>query len=322
MNDYQESDNLTYVLNDDDLSEDAVFVTDLEISNEQSGFLSDGGTQERRVDPQSVCQEAGTTYAYLVAHSRVRASVKRPVRLCQFFTAPACLLALELNIIEPQYRNLRRFLRFKAMTVCLEFEDGDGDSDMGPDVIMFCPETFTGEPTSVEHNNSSTMRAAIGMSNAIPVGTTLGTERQHCTTFTESCRVEIGGEAILYGDRPTMVRWTVDEDAALRQGVPKKLRFAVAVTHVPGRTFKMSLAIKAHLGFIDLVQYPTRGKLPSMCITIDPAKLAREAVLDKHGKAHGRVWHCEKVDSQLSVADLIAKTNLEGADVGCTSQVE
>lgn len=315
-----ESDKSPNILYDDDLSEDAVFVTELEISEEPSGFLSDGGNEENPVDPQSICNETGTTYAYLVAHSRVRASLKRPVRLCKFSKAPACLFALEINVQEPQYRNLRRLLRFKAMTVCLEFEDGDGDCDKGPDVVMFCPETFRGEPTAVEHSNSSTMRASIGTPSTIPVGITLGTDAQHGTKFTKSCQVKIDGEAILDGDRPTIVQWTVEEDAALREGVPKKLKFAIAVTHLLNRAFKVKLDIQANLGFIDLVQYPTKGS-SSMCIKIDPARLAEQAAQDHHSEAHGQIWHCETVDSELSAADLIGKTNLKDPVVGCTSDI-
>ena len=318
INDLPEVDFSALGLYDDDLSEDAVLVTPLEISTGTSGHLSRGGgtRQDSVVDPGSTCEEEGETYANLIAHSRVRAALKRPLRLCKFFGAPACLMVLEIEMFDNEhYHQIRRLLRFKAVDVSVEFMDSGGLFKMTPEIVMFCPESFRGEPTEIKYTYSKTFGGSIETSGGLPAAAKVGIHRQHTTQFTERCSVSILGRTLRDGDKTTIVKWQIEEDAALRQGVPKQLRFAIAVTYPVERPFNVRLNFTANMGFND-IEFRVRKKQPAMSVKIDPAMLREQALNDEYGQKHGESWHCKADDSELTLINLEGKTNLKGSTVG------
>jgi len=316
ISDLQELDFSASGLYDDDLSEDAILVTPFEISTRTSGYLSSGGTNEDSVDPDSTCEEEGETYAYLIAHSRVRAALKRPLRLCKFSGAPACLMILEIEMFDSEhYRQIRRLLRFKAVDVSVELMDSGGLFKMTPEIVMFCPETFTGEPTVVKHTYAKTVGASIETSGGLPAGARVGIHRHHNIQFTEKCNVSILGRTLRDGDKTTIVKWQIEEDAALRQGVPKQLRFAIAVTYHIERAFSIKLNFTANLGFND-IEFRVKKKQPAMSVKVDPGMLREQALKDEHGPQHGQDWYCKADNSELTTMNLEAKTNLRGSSVG------
>ncbi|KAK2593624.1 hypothetical protein QQS21_008672 [Conoideocrella luteorostrata] len=303
-------------LYEDDLSEDTVLLVPFEIYNAASGYLSTGGDQDASVDPESTCKEEGETYANLIAHSRVRASLKRPLRLCNFFGAPACLMVLEIQTFDDEhYHRIRRLLRFKSVDVSVEFEDSGGRFKMAPEIVMFCPESFTGKSTEVKHEFSNTFGAGIGMMSGSLVEPVVNMRRQHNTQFIESCNVKVIGRTLRDGDKTTIVKWQVKEDAALRQGVPEQLRFAIAVTYNVERAFKMRFGFTANLGFND-VEFRVKKKATAMSVTIDPGKLKQQVLSDAHGQKHGEAWYCKEDDSELTPTSLEDRTNLRGSTVG------
>jgi hypothetical protein len=164
-------------LYDDDLSENAVLITPFEVSTGTSGKLSSGPSREKSVDPDSTCEEAGETYAQMISHSRVRAALKRPIRLHKFYGAPVCLVVLEIDTTRS--RQMRRLLRFKAIDITAKFEDSGGSFRSNPEIEMFCPEEYTGEPTIVKHAYSNTAGASIDISGGLPVGASVGIHRHH-----------------------------------------------------------------------------------------------------------------------------------------------
>lgn len=308
-------------LYDDDFSEDAVLLTPLEICQGTSGYLSSGGTQEEGVGPDSICEEVGETYANLIAHSRVRASLKRPLRLCKYFGAPACLMVLEIQISDTtQYRQIRRLLRFKSVDVTAEFEDADGEFEMTPEIVMFCPEAFTGNPTVVQHAISRNIGVRIGTPAGLGVEAAANMGGQHNTEFSQSCQVKILGGTVRNGDKAMIVKWQVKENTALRQGVPEHLKFVIAVRYHVQRAFTMRLNFTANLGFND-VEFRVRKKRAAMSIKIDLDKLKQQALADEHGQKHGEAWYCKEDDSELTPTTLEERTNLRGSTVGCTSDI-
>jgi hypothetical protein len=71
---------------DDDLSEEAILVTPFDVVPTSLGELSGGG--DEGVDPDSLCEEEGETYSYMIKNARVRAALKRPIRLLQVRRQP------------------------------------------------------------------------------------------------------------------------------------------------------------------------------------------------------------------------------------------
>lgn len=309
-------------LYDDDLSENAVLITPFEVSTGTSGKLSSGPSREKNVDPDSTCEEVGETYAEMISHSRIRAALKRPIRLHKFYGAPACLLVLEIGMYDTtQSRQMRRLLRFKAMDISAKFEDSGGLFRSDPEIVMFCPEEYTGEPTVVKHAYSNTAGASINMSGGLPIGARVGIHRHHNIQFTEKCNVSITGSTLRMGDKTTIVKWQLSEDRALRQGMPKQLRFAIAVSYPVARAFTMKLNFMANLGFND-VEFKVKNRQSVLAVKIDPGMLREQALNDEHGLKHGQALYCKTDDTELTPLDLEKRTNLRGATVGCTSDIE
>jgi hypothetical protein len=322
VSDLEELDFAASGLYDDDLSEDAVLITPFEVSTGTSGKLSSGASREKSVDPDSTCEEVGETYTQMISHSRVRAALKRPIRLRKFLGAPACLMVLEIVMDDTtRSRQMRRLLRFKAMDISAKFEDAGGLFGLDPEIVMFCPEEYKSEPTVVKHAYSNTAGASIDVSGGLPVGATVGIHRHHNIQFTEKCNVSIAGSTLRMGDKTTIVKWQLNEDRALRQGMPKQLRFAIAVSYPEERAFTMKLNFIANLGFND-VEFKVRNRQSVLAVKIDPGILREQALNDEHGLTHGQGWHCKTDDTELTALDLEKGTNLSGATVGCTSDVE
>jgi hypothetical protein len=306
---------------DDDLSEDSVLITPFEVSTGTLGELSRGSSKDETIDPNSTCddEEGDTSYAYLISHARVRAALKRPIRLCKFYGVPTCLMVLEIELFETKRtRQAPRLFRFKAVDVTVEFKDAAGMSKLGPEIVMFCPENYMGEPTVVTHSYSTTLGASIDASNALPVGPSVGLHRTHAEHFTKSCKSSITGRTLRMGSKTSIVRWEIKEDEALRQGVPKQLRFVMAVKNPAERAFNMKLNFSAYLGFND-VEFRVKKKQSVLSTRVDPVMLRERALTDENGPEFGRVWQCLADDADLTTIKLEELTNLEGSTVGRTS---
>lgn len=172
---------------DDDLSEDSVLITPFEISTSTFGKLAGGSSEDESIDPNSTCDEEGETYAEIISHARVRAALKRPIRLCKFYGVPTCLMVLEIELLETRHtRQMPRLLRFKAVDVAVEFKDAAGVSRLGPEILMFCLEICTGKPTVITHSYSTTVGASLDVSNALPAGPSIGLHRTHASHFAET----------------------------------------------------------------------------------------------------------------------------------------
>ena len=73
-------------VSDHDLSEDSVLITPFEIATGTTfGELVGGSSEDESIDPNSTCDEEGETYAEMISHARMRAALKRPIRLCKFY---------------------------------------------------------------------------------------------------------------------------------------------------------------------------------------------------------------------------------------------
>jgi hypothetical protein len=304
---------------DDDLSEDSVLITPFEISTGTLGELAGGSSEDESINPNSTYDEEGETYAAMISHARVRAALKRPIRLCKFYGVPTCLMVLEIELLETKRtRQMPRLLRFKAVDVTVEFEDAAGVSRLDPEILMFCPERYTGRPTVITHSYSTTVRASLDASNALPAGPSVGLHRTHASHFAESCESSITGRTLRMGSRTSIVKWEIEEDDALRQGVPKQLRFVMAVKNPAERAFNMKLNFSAYLGFNDL-EFRVNKKQSVLSTRIDPVMLRERALGDENGPEFGRAWQCTADDTDLSSFRLEKLTNLEGSTVGRTS---
>ena len=307
-------------LYDDDFSQSSVLITPFEVSNGTVGELSGSRSKDDDgVDPDSMCAEEGETYAEMISHARVRAALKRPIRLCKFYGVPICLMVLEIELLETKRtRQLQRLLRFKAVDVTVEFKDAAGATKLGPEVVMFCPEKYTGVPTVVTHAHSTTVGASITLSSPLPSGPSIGLERTHASHFAQSCKSSITGRTLRMGSKTSIVKWEIEEDAALRQGVPKQLRFVMAVKNTEARAFNLKLNFSAYLGFGDL-EFRVNKKQSTLSTRVDPAVLKERALDHENGPEFGGIWQCSVDDTDLSSIKLEEFTNLDGSTVGRTS---
>lgn len=302
---------------DDDLSEDAILIAPFEVVPNSLGELSGGG--EEGIDPDSVCEEEGETYSYMIEHARVRAALKRPIRLCKYVGVPVCLMILEIELLETKRsRQMPRLMRFKSVEITAEFKDAEGKSKLGPEIAMFCPETYAGTPTFVSHHYKTTMKLKVDPASAIPVGFKLGFDRTHTEHFQKTCHVGITGRALRYGPRTPIVTWDIKEDEALKQGVPKQLRLVVAVRNPDERAFNIKLNFSAYLGF-NAVEFRVKKKESVMSTRVDPKLLKERALNDELGRKHGEKYQCRADDEELNGLMLEEETNMKGSSVGKTS---
>jgi hypothetical protein len=302
---------------EDDLAEDAILVTPFELCPTSLGELS--GRGDETVDPDSLCEEEGETYSYMIKNARVRAALKRPIRLCKYVGIPVCLMILEIEFSETKRsRQMPRLLRFKSVEITAEFRDAEGKQKLGPEIVMFCPETYAGEPTFVLHRYSTTLKLTTGVPSTIPVGLRFEMGRTHSQQFQKSSHVSITGEALRYGKRTPTVKWEVKEDEALKQGVPKQLRLVVAVKNPDQRAFNIKFNFSAYLGF-NAVEFRVKKKESVLSTRVDPKLLREQALNDEHGSEHGQNWQCKAEDKELAELMLEELTNLKGSTVGKTS---
>jgi hypothetical protein len=301
---------------DDDLSEESVLISPFEISG-TLGELSGGGDNQR-IDADSTGDGEDETYAEMISHTRVRAALKRPIQLCKFYGVPTCLMVLEIELLETKRtRQMPRLLRFKTVDITVEFKDADGVSKLGPDVVMFCPEKYTGTPTVVMHSSSTTIEASITASDALPVGPHIGLHQTHASHFARSCNSSITGRALRKAGKTSILKWEIKEDEALRQGVPKQLKLVMAVKNPGERAFNMKLNFSGYLGFNDL-EFRVNKKQAVLSTRVDPVVLRERARDDENGPEFGRIWQCLADDADLGSIKLEELTNLEGSTVGRT----
>jgi hypothetical protein len=302
----------------DDLSPDGPLIASFDLIP-ASGALASSDYSVDTTDPLSAADE-DHTYASLISHARVRAALKRPVHLTTYYRVPTAVLVLELHFFEAQQnRQLSRLFRFKAVDVTVEFKDADPSiRRSGPDVLMFCPETYVGEPTLVRQTSTTAVNGSVGLSGGVPVGAKLGLHREWKREVhrTEACSVT--GRTLLKGGRPRMVVWEVREDEGLKRGVPKQLRLVMAVTIPEERAFEMKLNFSAYLGFGD-IQFKVKKENRVLVTRIDPKELREQALNHEHGPEFGRIWQCSVDNISLDQMNLVEFTGLKGATVGKTS---
>src|ERR1700722_17000239 len=125
--------------------------------------------------------------------------------------------------------------------------------------------------------------------------------RTSTSRFREKSACTIAGRTLLLGSAARIIKWEISEDAALKSGAPKSLRFVMAVTNPEERAFNIKLNFSASLGFGDL-QF--RKKEKSMMATrVDPGALRELAKNHMLWEAVGRVWQC-MVDEEEEDVDL------------------
>jgi hypothetical protein len=316
-------DDFSSELFDDDLSSSAVLLGSFEITADTTGELAGSSNSDEATDPNSTTEE-GSTYAEIISHARVRAALKRPIRLCKYHTLPTVLLCLEINLFETaSTRHLPRLLRFKAVDVTVEFKSAPDSiaskpSKLGPEVVMFCPELYNGEPTVVTHHKSSAIGASISSSSSLPTGLGVGMHRTSAHNFRSKSACNIVGRTLLLGSSARIVKWEVSEDSALKSGVPKSLRFVMAVTDPEERPFNLKLNFSANLGFGDLQFKVKKEKSSVMATRVDPGALREAARNHVLGEEVGRVWQCVVDEEEVEGVDLERLSNLKGATVGRT----
>ncbi|KAE9371935.1 hypothetical protein N431DRAFT_411063 [Stipitochalara longipes BDJ] len=302
---------------DDDLSEDTILVTPFEVFPATLGELS--SDQNESIDPDSICEEEGETYSYMIANARVRAALKRPIQLCKHVGIPICLMILEIELFDDKRsRQMPRLMRFKSVEVTAEFKDAEGKPKLGPEIAMFCPENYTGTPTFILHHYKTTLKMKVDPAGAIPVGFKFGFDKTHTQQFHKSCHVGIIGRALKYGSRTPIVKWDIKEDEALKQGVPKQLRLAVAVKNPGERAFNVKLNFTAYLGF-NSVEFRVKKKESVLSTRVDPKLLRELALNDELGPEHGQKYRCRVDNAELTDLMLKELTNMNGSTVGKTS---
>lgn len=303
---------------DDDFSEETVLITSFEVSPGTVGELAGGGSDDESTDPNSICIQEGETYADMISHTRVRAALKRPIRLCKFYGVSACLMVLEIEFLETKHtRQMPRLLRFKAVDITVEFKDAAGSPKLGPEIVMFCPQNYAGEPTVVEHSYSTTAGASIGVSTGVLFEPKVEMHRTHDEKFAKSSSCSITGHALHMGDKASIIKWQLQEDEALRQGVPNQLKFVMAVQNPDDRAFSMKFNFSAYLGFIGL-EFQVKKKQNVVSTRVDPKILRERAMNDEHGPAYGQIRQCLADDADLASVKLEELTNLKGSTVGKT----
>jgi hypothetical protein len=301
---------------DDDFSGESVLVTPFELVPTSLGELAGRGTEDENIDPDSIVEEEGETYAQMISNARVRAALKRPIRLCKYAGVPVCLMILEIELAET--KQMPRLLRFKSVEVTVEFRDAEGVAKLGPEIVMFCPEKYTGKPTFVMHKYCTTVGTSIDTSSALPVGLGFGFQRSHTEHFSKTSYIGIEGRAPRMGQRNPIAKWNIKEDEALKQGVPKQLRLVIAVKNPGERAFNMKLNFSANLGF-NAVEFRVKKKESVLSTKVDPKLLRERALNDEHGPEHGRIWQCYADESELDALMLEKLTNLKGSEVGIVS---
>ncbi|KAI9769745.1 MAG: hypothetical protein M1839_003591 [Geoglossum umbratile] len=303
---------------EDDFSEDAVVFTPLEVDFGKIGRLASGDGDKDPIDPHSTCEEVRKTYAELISHARVRAALKRPIRLCKFRDAPACLMVLEIEFPETkQTREWPKFSRFKAVDVTVEFKDAAASPEPDLEVLMFCPEKYAGVPMQVTHVYATKVGGGFEALPSIAVKPYIGVERTHSRSFTTTSAVSIEGRTVRMGDKSTIIKWQLKEDKVRQQGVPKEVRLVMAIVNPGERAFQLKLNFSAYLSF-GQIEFGVKKSKPAVAATVDPQALREQSLNGKLGPAFGQIWQCLADNADLETIDLRQLTNLEGSTVGLT----
>lgn len=226
--------------------------------------------------------------ASAIGSTRVIADLERPIRMGSFKDQTAYLLSFHFSF---QRVLDASFKRIRGAVIEIIFEDaspppldGTAGKRKNPSVVKFHPVLYTG-PIS-RGSLTSTTEANIQIPS-IPNGPTTGLSHSQERTVPQEGRLLVHG-ALDGSPTRNIVRWTVEEDGILKQGMPHEMRFPVIINMKKPRRFLARVTVSAHFMFM-------KGTLAKMFPVI--------------GKAHDPLYFDHDI-----LEEIATKQNQVGAD--------
>lgn len=191
-----------------------------------------------------------TRIASAVGSTRVIAELERPIRTGKFNDQTAYLLCFHFSfqrVLDDSFKRIR------GAVIEITFEDASPPPPSGtagrrknPSVVKFHPVLYTG-PIS-QGTLTSTTEANLQIPSA-PNGPTTGLIHSRQLTVPQESRLRIHG-ALDGTSNWNIVRWTVEEDGILKQGMPYEMRLRVIVNMKKPKRFLARVNVSAHYMFM------------------------------------------------------------------------
>lgn len=179
--------------------------------------------------------------AAAVRSTRLIAELKRPIVIGTFNDQAAYLLTFRFSF---QRLLENSFSRIRGAVIEIAFKDAslDGVIRKNPSVVKFHPELYQG-PIS-QSSLTSTIEPNV-QAFSIPGGPSLGLNYSRERVLLQESRLIAHGAR---DGRPTrnIIRWTIDEDKFLEQGMPREMKLPVIVNMIESRRFSTHVTVYAH----------------------------------------------------------------------------
>ena len=222
-------------------------IIDLDLDDAVDHVLSPPTTNNEEDQELSIPRER---VASAVGSTRVIAKLERPIRMGSFNDQTAYLLSFHFSFQRVQDDI---FNRIRGAVVEITFEDasppppdGTAGRRKNPSVVKFHPVLYTG-PIS-QGTLTSTTEANLQIPST-PNGPTTGLSHSRQLTVPQESRLLIHG-ALDGTSTWNIVRWTVEEDEILKQGMPHEMRLRVIINMKKPRRFLARVTLSAHYMFM------------------------------------------------------------------------
>lgn len=188
--------------------------------------------------------------ASAIRSTRVIADLERPIRRGSFNDQTAYLLSFHFSF---QRVLDNSFKRIRGAVIEITFEDasppppdGTAGSRKNPSIVKFHPVLYTGP---ISHGTLTSTTEANLQILSIPNGPTIGLSHSQERTVPQESRLLVHG-ALDGTSTWNIVRWTVEEDEILKQGMPYEMRLQVIINMKKPRRFLARVTVSAHYMFM------------------------------------------------------------------------
>ena len=233
----------------------------LDLDDATDYVLSSPATNNEEDQELSIPRER---IASAVRSTRVIADLERPIRMGSFNDQTAYLLSFHFSfqrVLDDSFKRIR------GAVIEITFEDaippppdGTAGRRKNPSIVKFHPVLYTG-PVS-RGTLTSTTEANLQIPS-IPNGPTTGLRHSQERTVPQESRVLVHG-ALDGNSTWNIVRWTVEEDGILKQGMPHEMRLRVIINMKKPRRFLARVTVSAHYMFMKgalAKLFPVIGKI-------------------------------------------------------------
>ncbi|KUL85365.1 hypothetical protein ZTR_07026 [Talaromyces verruculosus] len=302
-----------------DVITDTVLDCDLEINEDALTELADD--DDVTADPSTLCPEIGEAYGQMISHARVIAAFARPIKFARFRGAPACLMTFVVDFHKGFRKSWAKVARFKEATITLELRGSD--PLQAPELVMFCPREYEGPKTKVAVSKEASWSLNLNVPyTADAVGLQAG--RSKSESYIDSHYVHVTGtSSAASGWKHTIVEWDIEEDRALKKGIPSHMKFIMVVLNPSSKSFHVDLELAAKLGFglEKNVSFSLRNKKnKTLSVTIHP-RVLMEGATNAEQLTYANCDRSIISEEDLEDISLESYTNLQPCETGYVTLV-